>query len=170
MFRNIVNVLKLCLTPPGLWITLAVIFLGSTLLYLRRKRVIQWLCRWDFIEFTVGPFTFGKRPVSSNEQVSESGDREKGPDFLEDQALAQGKLDQEEDYNMLLELLRGRFQDQDLRAVSFHILGPGSYDNLKGNTRDEKAISLIEALISRGKVMRLYEYIDGHRPDINLQD
>lgn len=167
-FRDVVNVLKLCLTPPGLWITLAVVSLSSILLYLRRKRVIQWLRRWDFIEFAVGPFTFGKNPVSGNEQVSESVDGENGPEFLENQEVVQGEMNREEDYAMLLELLRDRFQEQDLRTASFHILGPGSYDNLGGNTRNEKAISLIDALISRGKVTRFYEYVEEHRPDIDL--
>jgi hypothetical protein len=164
------NALNLCLTPPGLWITLTSIFLISTLLYLRRKRVIQWLRRWNFIEFTLGPFTFGKSPVSSNEHDSKSEDREKEPEFLEGRVLVRGKLGQEEDYNRLLELLRNRFQEQDLRAAAFYILGPGSYDNLRGSTRDDKAMSLVETLISRGKVMCFYEYVDGYRPDINLQD
>ena len=63
----------------------------------------------------------------------------------------------------------GHFQEPELKRISFFVLGSGGYDNLRGPSFPEKAISLLEHLEFRGRVIELVEYIKEVRPDIELQ-
>jgi len=75
------------------------------------------------------------------------------------------------DPRVLLNIVKDRFREQDLREATFYLLEETSaYENLRGETLLERAISLIETLRTRGKANSLVEYIRKFRPDINLQD
>ncbi len=73
-------------------------------------------------------------------------------------------------YNRLLEILRKCFSKEDLRVLVFSILGPGSYDELSGDTHTTKAISLLEFLKNRDRVEDLVAYVAEIRYDIDLSE
>ncbi len=69
----------------------------------------------------------------------------------------------------LLQILEERFDEPELRRIAFSILGGGSYDNLRGESKPEKALSLLEHVEFRGRADELIAYIKEFRPDIDLQ-
>jgi hypothetical protein len=70
----------------------------------------------------------------------------------------------------LLHILEARVDESDLKKIAYFLLGPGSYDNLRGEAKAEKALSLLEQLHFRGRVDDLVGYIEETRPDIAVQD
>jgi hypothetical protein len=70
----------------------------------------------------------------------------------------------------LLDILTSRFGEAELRTLAFVIRGVGAYDDLRGQTRKEKALSLLELLTYRDRIRDLVEYIEEFRPDIDLSE
>jgi hypothetical protein len=66
----------------------------------------------------------------------------------------------------LLDILINCFDKEDLRTIAFIMGGVGVYDDLEGENRKAKSISLLEFLEHRGQVGGLIEYIEESRPDI----
>lgn len=70
--------------------------------------------------------------------------------------------------NAILDILHRRLKPSELRTLTFKVQGSGAYDNLPGNTHDEKCVSLLETVAQRGLETTLLQELSFLRPDIAL--
>ncbi|MBN2004747.1 MAG: hypothetical protein JXA21_15425 [Anaerolineae bacterium] len=69
----------------------------------------------------------------------------------------------------LLEILEECFDELELRKVAYFVMEKsGAYDDLRGKSKPEKALSLLEWLEFRGLFDKLLGYIEEFRTDIDL--
>ncbi|MCP4049140.1 MAG: hypothetical protein GY730_00305, partial [bacterium] len=62
-------------------------------------------------------------------------------------------------HKVLHEIITKYLHSDEMKKISFFLLGPGVYDRLIGNTHGEKAVSLLEKLDFRDKINDLILYL-----------
>jgi hypothetical protein len=77
---------------------------------------------------------------------------------------------QVEQRKKLLDMLSDRFSIDELRTLAYVIRGTGAFDDLQGETRTAKAISLLELLEYRDRMGDLLDYVREVRRDINVEE
>ncbi len=71
------------------------------------------------------------------------------------------------DLKRLRELLAEHFGLEDIQTIAFDL--KFEYDSLKGDTKDEKIVSLIQSFRRRGRLNELIQYCQGERPNVHFQ-
>lgn len=82
---------------------------------------------------------------------------------LSDSTLDMSQIDQKR----LRQLLVQYFELKDIRTMAFDL--KFDYESLKGDTKDEKIVSLIQSFYRRGQSNELIEYCQSERPNADFQ-
>ncbi|MCP4350179.1 MAG: iron-containing alcohol dehydrogenase family protein [Desulfobacterales bacterium] len=71
---------------------------------------------------------------------------------------------------VLYEIISKYLNSDEMKKISFFLLGPGEYDRLIGNTHGEKAVSFLEKLDFQDKINELVLYLQEFNLEIWLSE